>query len=92
MLEKYYKGDDVWNNFVSIFPKSSSIKPCEYYDELYRSLNYKEDLAIVIYELVGFENSLDWINKKNPALDGLRPIDCLECDLLNRLKVMLMRL
>ncbi|RED45625.1 hypothetical protein [Seonamhaeicola aphaedonensis] len=91
MLEKFYKGDDSWEKFVSVFPKHSSLQCNVDYSQLYNNLNKNEDLSIVIYELLGAENSLKWINENSPALNGLRPVDCLEGNLLNRLKVMLMR-
>ena len=91
MLEKFYKGDKYWNNFVSVFPKHEELLDDKKYLELYNKLNMNQDLSVVIYELIGAENSINWINSNNPALDGLKPLDCLNSCLLNRLRTMLMR-
>ncbi len=91
MLEKFYKGDKYWNDFVSVFPNHEKLQEDKRYMRLYEELNMNKDLSVVIYELIGIENSIDWINSNNPALDGLKPLECLEGCLLNRLRTMLMR-
>jgi len=89
--EQYYPGDDEWEEFVNIFAK-------KYKDEnayqLAQLLDNKLDVAIVIYgQIGGLQGSIDWISRKVPVLENLRPIDCLENDvLIKRLKTALMRM
>ncbi len=56
------------------------------------NLNTYYSGAKVIYAKLGAE-SLEWINKKIPALDNLTPVECLTAPLLlKRLKEGLMRM
>lgn len=91
MLEEFYKGDKLWEDFVSVFPKHDSLQCKEEYKQLFNNMNMNKGLSVVIYELIGSKESLNWVTQDNPALGGLKPIECLEGNLLNRLRTMLMR-
>ncbi|AWM15207.1 hypothetical protein DI487_15965 [Flavobacterium sediminis] len=93
MLEKYYRGDDSWKEFLDVFPKYSDLENDKFFKLLFSDLEMKKDLSIVIFELIGGEDSIDWIHQNNPALGNLKPIECINDDkLLMRLKTLLMRL
>ncbi len=92
-LEQYYgkDGDHDWANVV----KSSALfwtdSPLQ--QELVHLLSGRKDLAIVINDRIGEKYAASWLKKKIPALDNLRPLDCLGSDqLLRRLKEALMRM
>lgn len=88
-LEQYYPGDESWNQFTSYYrdlPSTNNLL------ELKKMLNNDEVLAKTIDGLVG-QTATSWIMRSIPALDDLRPIDCLNSiNLLNRLRTMLMRM
>ena len=87
-LEKYYNKND-WDNLVDLCRENWIDN--EQQIELLDSLNGLTDLAIVIWTTHKF-TSQDWIGKKIPALDNLRPIDCIANErFLRRLKVCLLR-
>jgi Protein of unknown function (DUF2384) len=61
-------------------------------DEFVQKLDGHGDIASVVWFLMG-DSSVAWISQPDPALDGLRPIDCLASpSLIRRLKSMLMRM
>lgn len=88
-LEQYYPGDESWDQFTSYYrglPSTNNLL------ELKKMLNNDEVLAKTIDGLVG-QTATSWIMRFIPALDDLRPIDCLSSiNLLNRLRTMLMRM
>ena len=89
-LEQYYNGQKSWLEFSSNF--NDEWKSSEFQKSLLNKLNNQIDIARVIYFHIG-ENSLEWLNKKIPALNNLTPLECLKTEkTTNRLKVCLMRM
>lgn len=89
-LEKYYPGDEAWNNYVLTFKKRW--KECTFKQELLKQLKNADDIAIVMYG-IGADTTMDWIATPIPALHNLTPIQCLESEqLIRRLKSMLIRM
>ena len=88
-LEKYFNEDN-WIKFSSLFENKQNemlvrLKLAEILDNDIR-------LSNVIFQAVGVE-SIEWIDKKIPALDNLSPKECLsDKQLKNRLKECLMRM
>lgn len=59
--------------------------------ELLETCNGNVELARVIHFHLA-DNCIDWMHRKIPALDDMKPVDCLETeDLLKKLKGCLMR-
>jgi hypothetical protein len=88
-LEQYYKGDKGWKEYSNNF--GNDWIESEFQSELLKQLENKIDLAKVIYYHCS-EFSIKWINSKIPALDNLKPVECLkDVELIKRLKVCLMR-
>ena len=88
-LEKYFKGENDWIEYSKNF--GDDWNESEFQKELLVMLGNKIDLAKVIYYHCT-ELSIKWINSKIPALDNLKPVECLKDDeLTKRLKVCLMR-
>jgi len=89
-LEEFYKGDNHWKEFVKLF--DNELESFDSKKELLVELNFNIDLAKVIFG-IHKESSLNWIDKKIPALNNLSVKDCLHSELLcKRLKTMLMRM
>ena len=87
-IENYYINDEAWENFAKIC-KNIETKQTK---ELLTLLNNDIKLVNVIEYRV-LENSLDWITRNIPALNNLRPIDCVnDNNLLKRLKECLLRM
>ncbi|WP_034912091.1 MULTISPECIES: hypothetical protein [Erwinia] len=89
-LEKYYAGDETWKLSVKIFSEA-------YLDDnahlLAEKLNGYLDLAVIIYGKRGIKEALWWIEQEVPALEGIRPVDCLkDPSLLKRLRECVMRM
>ena len=88
-LEKYYKKDE-WENLVLLY--NDKWIDSDFQIRLINTLNGNKDLAIVIWGEFK-ESAFNWIDKKIPALDNIKPIDCINDEkLINRLKVCLLRL
>ena len=89
-LELGYSGDEAWNRLVNAYLercKGENVYP------LSKLLDNHEDIAIVICGFFGTESGLRWIKEKIPVLEYLRPIDCLDNEiLLKRLKTALMQI
>lgn len=87
-LEQYYPGEEDWIIFSDLYsniPQSAILSELE-------SKFKDRSLAIVIAGILG-DMSQEWINKKIPALDNLRPVDCVDDPRLQkRLRTMLMRM
>ncbi|MFD2921479.1 hypothetical protein ACFS6H_17255 [Terrimonas rubra] len=87
-LEQYYPGEEDWILFSDLYrniPDSAIANKLE-------SIFKDRSVAIVIAGILG-NSSLEWINKKIPALDNLRPVDCVDDPKLQkRLRTMLMRM
>lgn len=89
MLEKYYDAN-LWEDYVKLY--ESFWTDSEYQKKLLESLKGKIDIAKVIYGILE-EESYGWIEKEIPALGNIKPIDCIDNEiLLNRLKTMLTRM
>lgn len=89
MLEKYYD-DNLWKDYVKLY--ESFWIDSEYQKKLLENLNDKIDIAKVIYGILE-EESLRWIEKIIPALGNIKPIDCIDNEILSRrLKTMLTRM
>jgi hypothetical protein len=87
-LEKFYAGNDAWEKFAELCKDIKTNNT----NELLNLLNNDIKLVNVIEWRVR-ENSLYWIKEKIPALNNLRPIDCIDNGiLLNRLKECLLRM
>lgn len=87
-LEKYYLGDDAWKNFYTLYENLPDTLHHNKLNELFNDIT----LVKVIEGKMG-KTAMDWIARKIPALDNLRPIDCIDnTALLKRLKTMLMRM
>lgn len=89
-LEEDYPGDAAWQAFASLYTQ-------EYDDANSRALadvlSGHLDIASIIYGKRGIKEAFWWIEQSVPALDGLRPLDCLaDPVLLRRLKTALMRM
>lgn len=87
-LEQYYPGDEEWTVFADLYrhtPGSAVFNELE-------SIFKDRSIAAVITGILG-NTSLEWINKKMPALDNQRPVDCVDDpQLQKRLRTMLMRM
>ena len=87
-LERYYN-DKEWDNFVGLC--SSNWSNSTQQIDLLNTLHGLKDIAIVIWTTHNLM-SKSWIEKEIPALDDLKPIDCLkDGNLIRRLKVCLLR-
>ncbi|MFA4870746.1 MAG: hypothetical protein WC623_21295 [Pedobacter sp.] len=92
-LEQYFdsNGSQAWDTLVNwatetYWTNSESQKLLE------QTLKNHTDIAKVMYARLG-EESLQWIHRKVPALDGLSPLECLETpELIKRLKEGLSRM
>ena len=88
-LEQYYQSDDNWNCFSSFY---AVIPDSKITLQLLAILNGDILLTKTIEGIVG-DSSLEWVQRKIPALDNLTPLDCINNPVLfNRLKEMLMRM
>ena len=86
-LEQYFN-EEYWGDFSLLF--SAPIES-EGYEFLRQQLD-DEELAKVVWATIGV-TSVEWIYREVPALDNIKPIDCL-CNeaLIKRLKVCLLRM
>ena len=89
MLEEYYE-NNLWEDYVKLY--ESFWIDSEYQKILLNSLNNKIDIAKVIYGILE-KDSHRWIEKIIPTLGNIRPIDCIDDEILSkRLKTMLTRM
>lgn len=89
-LEADYPGDAAWEAFAGLYMKEYDDANCRL---LADSLGGHLEIASIIYGKRGIQEALWWIERSVPALDDLRPIDCLDSPvLLKRLKTALMRM
>ena len=89
-LEYHYAGDKKWKSYSDFYAE-------DYLDDNARLLSEKLDgyldLAVVIYGKRGLKEGLWWIEREVPALEGVKPINCLNNpELLKRLRECLMRM
>lgn len=87
-LEQYYPGEEEWITFSDLYRNKPEAAIPNELENIFKD----RSVAIVIAGIL--ENtSLEWINKKIPALDNLRPVDCVDDPgLQKRLRTMLMRI
>jgi len=89
-LEKYYAGDDIWKKSVKIFSDAYLNDDARLLAE---KLNGHLDLAVIIYGKRGIKEALWWIEQEVPALEGIKPVDCLkDPELLKYLRECVMRM
>ncbi|KTC53070.1 hypothetical protein AO262_20535 [Pseudomonas fluorescens ABAC62] len=89
-LEDDYPGDTDWQSSVSLYEE-------DYLDDEARTLAEAMgghlDMAVILRGKRGLEEGLWWIAQQVPALDGIRPLDCLaDPILIKRLRTALMRM
>lgn len=89
-LEAYYPGDPAWEAFVDVF--AEEWKRCAFADELLSWCGGHRDIAMAVYGVMG-EDARRWMETEIPALDELRPRECIASERLRkRLRSMLMRI
>src|SRR5476651_1231103 len=89
-LEKDYPGDVDWQQYVALYEEDYLDENAQ---ELATLLNDHLDMAVIIYGKRGLVEGRCWITRQVPALDQLRPIDCLQSRrLIKRLRSALMRM
>lgn len=89
-LEDEYPGDAEWQEFVRLYEE-------DYLDDdartLAKQLDGNLDMAIILYGKRGLKEGLWWVEQQVPALDNIRPADCLkDPKLIKRLRTALMRM
>ncbi|MCU5771728.1 hypothetical protein N5923_08865 [Erwiniaceae bacterium BAC15a-03b] len=89
-LEHYYAGDEKWKNCADFYAE-------DYLDDnarlLAKKLDGNLDLAVIIYGKIGLKEGLWWVEREVPALEGVKPVDCLkDPELLKRLRECVMRM
>ncbi|KNH16360.1 hypothetical protein ACS77_28570 [Pseudomonas syringae] len=89
-LEDEYTGDSDWNVLVRLYEE-------DYLDDnartLEKAMDGNLDMALILYGKRGLEEGLWWIEQQVPALDNIRPADCLkDPKLIKRLRTALMRM
>jgi hypothetical protein len=89
-LEHHYAGDEKWKSYSDFYAE-------DYLDNNARLLSEKLDghldLAVIIYGKRGIKEALWWIEREVPALEGIKPVDCLKNpELLKRLRECVMRM
>ncbi|TJZ62948.1 hypothetical protein FAZ15_01200 [Sphingobacterium olei] len=92
-LEQYFdsNGSKAWDTLVKLATETSWTNS-ESQKILEQILNNHTDIAKVLYARLG-EESINWIYRKVPALDGMSPLECLETpELIKRLKEGLSRM
>ena len=87
-LENYFAGNIAWNKFAKICENIKTKNT----DKLLDIFNNDKKLVNVIeYRLM--DESIKWIESRIPALNNIRPIDCVKNDkLIKRLKECLLRM
>lgn len=89
-LEDEYLGDSDWNVLVRLYEE-------DYLDDdarsLAKQLDGNLDMAVILYGKRGLKEGLWWVEQQVPALDNIRPADCLKDPrLIKRLRTALMRM
>ncbi|WP_347928389.1 hypothetical protein [Pseudomonas helvetica] len=89
-LEDDYPGDAEWQVLVQLYEE-------DYLDDdartLAKRLDGNLDMAVILYGKRGLKEGLWWIEQQVPALDNIRPSDCLkDPKLIKRLRAALMRM
>ena len=89
MIEEHFD-NSLWENYIKLY--ESFWVNSEYQKTLLKSLNNKVDIAQVIYGILEMESHI-WIEKIIPALGNMKPINCIDDEILfKRLKTMLTRM
>ncbi|CAH0320773.1 MULTISPECIES: hypothetical protein [Pseudomonas] len=89
-LEDDYPGDAEWQVLVQLYEE-------DYLDDdarsLAKQLDGNLDMAVILYGKRGLKEGLWWVEQQVPALDNMRPADCLkDPKLIKRLRTALMRM
>ena len=89
-LEDEYPGDSDWNVLVRLYEE-------DYLDDnartLEKAMDGNLDMAVILYGKRGLKEGLWWVEQQVPALDNIRPADCLkDPKLIIRLRTALMRM
>ncbi|WP_338522062.1 hypothetical protein NUH87_17720 [Pseudomonas batumici] len=89
-LEEDYPGDTGWQALVALYEE-------DYLDDQARQLaavmNEHLDMAVILYGKRGLDEGLWWLEQQVPALDDLKPMECLHDPILiRRLRTVLMRM
>lgn len=89
-LEDEYLGDADWQVLVRLYKE-------DYLDDnartLAKQLDGNFDMAVILYGKRGLKEGLWWIEQQVPALDNIRPVDCLkDPKRIKRLRAVLMRM
>jgi hypothetical protein len=87
-LEDEYLGDSDWNVLVRLYEE-------DYLDDnartLAKAMDGHLDMAVILYGKRGLKEGLWWVEQQVPALDNMRPADCLkDPKLIKRLRTALM--
>lgn len=90
-LENYFSGEKTWNKFFEMCNDYNDSQN-EDFKKLLKYLNNNFELTTVIFFRRG-KHSIEWLNSNIPALDNLKPIECLKNEkLILRLKECLLRM
>lgn len=90
LLENAFPGDAAWDEFAALYRAEYAGADAE---RLAGIMGGHLDIAVVICGKRGLAEGCWWVNQCVPALDGVRPLDCLRSPvLLRRLKTALMRM
>lgn len=88
-LENYYSGDESWDELEELALKEHKDVPEVV--EISERLGGNLGLACVIYGTIG-SGAIDWLDRKVPVLDNIRPLDCVNDPvLIKRLREALTR-
>lgn len=74
-LEDGYRGNDDWNDLVKYYFDNYLNDDSRF---IATKIKGNIDMAVVIYGRRGLNEGLWWLEQKVPALDALRPLDCLD--------------
>jgi len=91
-LEQFWKDEDIngWKKYVQLCEQFWNGK--DYQLDLLKELKYEYEIAVVVNHNLG-KSALIWIYNSIPALENLKPIECLENESLKvRLKMCLWRM
>jgi len=88
-LENYYSGDENWEALEELALREHKDVPKV--AEISEKLGGNLGLACVIYGTIGV-GAIEWLYRRIPVLDGIRPLDCVNDPILmRRLREALMR-
>lgn len=89
-LEKYYAGDQAFVGLARAY--KTEWEKCNFKEELIAAVDGDIAIATVIFGTLGVQ-SVPWLEKLVPALDGTSPRQCLKSETgIKRLKECLLRM